>query len=78
MSALPKGASVALSPQLAPAVLERAVLPADRQKAMGTDQLALKASQRLALVSLLLLFCSCNVLFDTSLANISLFSAVCD
>ena len=32
VSALPEGASVALSPQLAPALLDKAILPADRQK----------------------------------------------
>ena len=47
VSALAEGDSVALTPQLAPTVLERAMLPADRQSSMnvGTDQLALKAGQ---------------------------------
>ena len=45
VSALPEGASVALSPQLAPALLKRAILPVDWQKAMGIDQLALLASK---------------------------------
>ena len=56
VSALPEGASVATSPQLAPALLERAVLPADRERASGSDQLALQASQRLALVRFLFYF----------------------
>ena len=55
VSALPEGASVEISPQLAPALLERAVLPADRQRAVGSEHLALQASQRLALVRFLFL-----------------------
>lgn len=64
VSALPEGASVALSSQLAPALLERAVLPTDHQKATRSDQLDLQASQRLALVGLLPFLHSCNTSID--------------
>jgi hypothetical protein len=78
VSALPEGASVAISPQLAPALLERAVLPADRQRALGSDQLALQASQRLALVKF-----SSRFQFSTTLDGFlflmpSFLFAVCD
>ena len=66
-SALPEGASVALSPQMALALLDRAILPTDHQKAARSDQLALQASQKLALVSLLLSLHSFNILFDSSI-----------
>ena len=79
VSALPEGASVATSPQLAPALLERAVLPADRERASGSDQLALQASQRLALVR----FPSNSQFLLTNFDGfffliLSLFFAVCD